>query len=110
MNRAAKFRDCACRQTRAGTMNIYRYLALKVLNTASQLVFGILTSYVFLRILSPDVFAAYILISTIGGYSSLSDLGCSNLIYVNMRKAYLDGHHLGQLWKKRWRRCLHMAS
>lgn len=75
-------------------MNVYRYLTLKVSNTAFQLVFGILTTYVFLRILSLDVFAAYILISAIGGYSSLADLGCSSLIYVNMRKAYLDGHHL----------------
>jgi hypothetical protein len=75
-------------------MSAYSYLTLKVSNTAFQLVFGILTTYVFLRILSPDVFATYILISAIGGYSSLADLGCSSLIYVNMRKAYLDGHHL----------------
>jgi hypothetical protein len=75
-------------------MNVYSYLTLKVSNTAVQLVFGILTTYVFLRILSPDVFAAYILISAIGGYSSLADLGCSSLIYVNIRKAYLDGNHL----------------
>lgn len=76
-------------------MNICTYLSLKASNTAFQLAFGILTTYVFLRILSPDVFAAYILISAIGGYSSLADLGCSNLIYVNMRKAYLDGNHPG---------------
>jgi hypothetical protein len=76
-------------------MNIYTYLTLKASNTAFQLAFGILTTYVFLRILSPDVFAAYILISAIGGYSSLADLGCSNLIYVNLRKSYLGGHHLG---------------
>jgi O-antigen/teichoic acid export membrane protein len=76
-------------------MNIYAYLALKVSNTAFQLAFGILTTYIFLRVFSPDVFAAYILISVIGGYASLADLGCSNLIYVNMRNAYLDGHHLG---------------
>jgi O-antigen/teichoic acid export membrane protein len=76
-------------------MNVYGYLALKALSTGLQVVFGILTTYIFLRILSPDVFAAYILISAIGGYSNVADLGCSNLMYVNMRKAYLDGHHLG---------------
>jgi O-antigen/teichoic acid export membrane protein len=76
-------------------MNVSTYLTLKMLNTAFQLAFGILTTFVFLRVLSPDVFAAYILISAIGGYASLADLGCSNLIYVNMRKAYLDGHHIG---------------
>jgi len=76
-------------------MNVCTYLTLKVLNTAFQLVFGILTTYVFLRVLSPDVFAAYILISAIGGYAGLADLGCSNLIYVSMRKGYLDGHHPG---------------
>ncbi|WP_024512537.1 hypothetical protein [Bradyrhizobium sp. ARR65] len=76
-------------------MDIYAYFTLKASNTAFQLVFGILTTYVFLRILSPDVFATYILISAIGSYASLADLGCSNLIYVNMRKAYLDGNHLG---------------
>jgi O-antigen/teichoic acid export membrane protein len=77
------------------TMNVYTYLTLKMLNTAFQLAFGILTTFVFLRVLSPDVFAAYILISAIGGYASLADLGCSNLIYVNMRKVYLDGRHIG---------------
>jgi O-antigen/teichoic acid export membrane protein len=76
-------------------MNIYGYLALKALSTGLQVVFGILTTYIFLRILSPGVFAAYILISAIGGYSNVADLGGSNLIYVNMRKAYLDGHHVG---------------
>ncbi|MBI5260647.1 MAG: hypothetical protein HY852_02370 [Bradyrhizobium sp.] len=81
-------------------MNLHSYLALKASNTAFQLVFGILTTYVFLRILSPDVFAAYILISAIGGYSSLADLGCSNLIYVNMRQAYLGGHHLGAAFEE----------
>jgi hypothetical protein len=76
-------------------MNNYTYFTLKMSNTAFQLAFGILTTYVFLRVLSPDVFAAYILISAIGAYANLADLGCSNLIYVNVRKAYLDGHHLG---------------
>lgn len=76
-------------------MNVYTYLTLKMSNTAFQLAFGILNTYVFLRVVSPDVFAAYILISAIGAYASLADLGCSNLIYVNMRKAFLDGHHLG---------------
>jgi O-antigen/teichoic acid export membrane protein len=76
-------------------MNVHTYLTLKMSNTALQLVFGILTTYVFLRVLSPNVFAAYILISAIGGYANLADLGCSNLIYVDIRKAYLDGHRLG---------------
>lgn len=76
-------------------MNIYGFLALKVASTGLQVVFGILTTYVFLRILSPDVFAAYILISAIGGYTNVADFGCSNLMYVSMRKAYLDGQHLG---------------
>ncbi len=72
----------------------YSYLALKASNTAVQITFGVLTTYVFLRNLSPDVFAGYILIAAIGSYTSLADLGCSSLIYVNLRKAYLDGHHL----------------
>ncbi|QHO71350.1 hypothetical protein ACH79_00590 [Bradyrhizobium sp. CCBAU 051011] len=76
-------------------MSIYGFLALKVASTGLQVVFGILTTYVFLRILSPDVFAAYILISAIGGYSNVADFGCSNLMYVNIRKAYLAGQHLG---------------
>ena len=74
-------------------MNI-NYLALKAANTFVQLAFGILTTYVFLRTLSPDVFASYILIAAIGGYTSLADLGCSSLIYVNVRRAYLDDCHL----------------
>jgi hypothetical protein len=88
-------RVLAAAQVRDETMNVYTYFTLKVSNTVLQLVFGVLTTYVFLRIVPPDVFAAYILISAIGGYSSLADLGYSNLIYVDMRKANLDGHHLG---------------
>lgn len=76
-------------------MNIYTYLTLKASNTAFQLAFGILTTYIFLRILTPDVFVSYILISAIGSYSTLADLGCSSLVYVNLRKAYLDGDDLG---------------
>jgi hypothetical protein len=75
-------------------MNVHAYFTLKMSNTALQLAFGILTTFVFLRRLSPDVFATYILISAIGGYSILADLGASNLIYVNIRKAYLGGDHL----------------
>jgi O-antigen/teichoic acid export membrane protein len=90
-----RLRASSANGSRNVKMNIYTYLTLKASNTVFQLAFGILTTYVFLRTLSPDVFAAYILISAIGAYSSLADLGCSNLIYVSMRKAYLNGEHLG---------------
>ena len=75
-------------------MNIYSYFLLKASNTVVQLAFGILTTFVFLRILSIHVFASYILISAIGAYTALADLGCSNLIYVNIRKTYLNGRNV----------------
>src|SRR5215831_16790873 len=72
-------------------MNTFSYFLLKASNTAIQLAFGILTTFVFLRVLSIHIFASYILISAIGTYTALADLGCSSLIYVNLRKTYLSG-------------------
>jgi O-antigen/teichoic acid export membrane protein len=71
------------------------YFLIKLANSVTTTVWGMLFTFVFVRTFSLEVFSHYILIAAIGSYVLIADLGLSNVIYVALRRGFLDGDMTG---------------
>ena len=67
------------------------YLLLRSSTAGGALVAGLVQTFVFARILSPDRFSVFILVGTLGVTLWLFDLGMSKIIFVRMREWFLSG-------------------
>lgn len=79
------------RRTRLAELVSLRYMALRGWVAGSSLLGGLLQTFVFARVLSPDRFSQFILVGALGVSMWLFDLGLSKILFVELRKRYLAG-------------------
>jgi O-antigen/teichoic acid export membrane protein len=68
-----------------------RYFLLRSSTAAAAVIAGLVQTFVFARVLSPERFSIFILIGTFGVSLWLFDLGAAKILFVRQR-----AHHLGQ--------------
>ncbi len=67
-----------------------RYLALRAMTSAGAVIAGLVQTFVFARVLEPDLFSVFILIGTLGLALWLFDLGIAKILFVRLRAAQLQ--------------------
>lgn len=67
------------------------YLLLRSSTAGGALVAGLIQTFVFARVLSPDRFSLFILVGTLGMTLWLVDLGLTRVLFVRQREAHLAG-------------------
>lgn len=67
------------------------YLLLRSSTAGGALLFGLIQTFVFARVLSPERFSVFILIGTLGITLWLVDFGLTRILFVRQREAYLAG-------------------
>ncbi len=67
------------------------YLFLRSSTAGGALVFGLVQTFVFARVLSPERFSIFILIGTLGITLWLVDFGLTRILFVRQREAFLAG-------------------
>ncbi len=67
------------------------YLLLRSSTAGGALLFGLIQTFVFARILSPERFSVFILIGTLGITLWLVDFGLTRILFVRQREAFLAG-------------------
>jgi len=67
------------------------FLALRSLTAAGAFGMGLVQTFVFARVLSPDRFSLFILVGAIGYSLWLCDLGLAKILFVELRAARLAG-------------------
>ena len=78
-------------QARIAEVLSVRYALLRGWTAGSALIAGLVQTFVFARVLSPDRFSLFILVGAVGVSMWLFDLGLSKILFVRMRKHYLAG-------------------
>jgi len=68
-----------------------RYMLLRGWVSGSSLLAGLIQTFVFARVLSPERFSLFILVGAVGVSMWLFDLGLSKILFVQLRKRYLAG-------------------
>jgi O-antigen/teichoic acid export membrane protein len=67
------------------------YLLLRSSTAGGALLFGLIQTFVFARVLSPERFSIFILIGTLGITLWLVDFGLTRILFVRQREAFLAG-------------------
>src|SRR6185437_4608883 len=67
------------------------YALLRGWTAGSALLAGLIQTFVFARVLSPERFSLFILVGAVGVSMWLFDLGLSKILFVSMRKRFLAG-------------------
>lgn len=67
------------------------YLFLRSATAGGALVAGLIQTFVFARVLSPERFSLFILVGTLGMTLWLVDLGLTRVLFVRQREAFLAG-------------------
>jgi O-antigen/teichoic acid export membrane protein len=67
------------------------YLLLRSSTAGGALLTGLVQTFVFARILSPDRFSVFILVGTLGVTLWLCDLGMAKIVFVRMRERFIAG-------------------
>ena len=73
----------------AGMLSL-RYFLLRSSTAGAALVFGLIQTFVFARVLTPQDFSIYILIGTFGVSLWLFDLGAAKILFVRQRERHLS--------------------
>ena len=73
----------------------YRYLLLRASTAGGTLGVGLLQTFVFARVLSPQRFALFIFVAALGYSLYLVDAGVVKVLFVRLRQAFLQGKSLG---------------
>jgi O-antigen/teichoic acid export membrane protein len=66
-----------------------RYLALRTSTAGAAVVSGLIQTFVFARVLTPEHFSIFILIGTVGVSLWLFDLGAAKILFVRQRARHL---------------------
>src|ERR1700743_2203913 len=69
----------------------YRYTLLRATTAAGTLGTGILQTFVFARVLTPERFSLFIFFAALGYTLYLSDAGMVKVLFVNLRGRFLQG-------------------
>jgi hypothetical protein len=64
-----------------------RYLALRATTSTGAVIAGLVQTFVFARVLTPDLFSIFILVGTLGLTLWLFDLGIAKILFVRLRAA-----------------------
>ncbi|MFZ0426241.1 MAG: hypothetical protein WAL80_25465 [Xanthobacteraceae bacterium] len=75
----------------------YPYMVLRACTAGSTLVVGLLQTFVFARVLSPERFSLFILVAAVSYSLYLADGGIVKVLFVNMRRRFLEGGPFGGL-------------
>ncbi len=67
-----------------------RYFLLRVFTAGAAVLAGLVQTFVFARVLSPELFSIYILIGTLGISLWLFDLGAAKILFVRQRRQFLE--------------------
>jgi O-antigen/teichoic acid export membrane protein len=67
------------------------YLFLRSATAGSALVAGLIQTFVFVRVISPEQFSLFILVGTLGVTFWLFDFGMAKILFVRTREWYLGG-------------------
>jgi O-antigen/teichoic acid export membrane protein len=73
----------------AGPLISLPYLVLRSLTAAGALIGGLVQTFVFAHVLSPDRFSIFILVGTLGLSLWLFDLGVAKILFVRLRARHL---------------------
>lgn len=82
--------EAAPRPQRARLISI-PYLLLRSSTAAAAFAMGLVQTFVFARILSPERFSIFIVLGAVGYSLWVSDLGLAKILFVNLRKGHLSG-------------------
>jgi O-antigen/teichoic acid export membrane protein len=67
----------------------FGYLVLRATTAAGALVAGLVQTFVFARVLSPEQFSIFVLLASFGVSMALLDFGVVKLLFVRLRAAWL---------------------
>jgi O-antigen/teichoic acid export membrane protein len=67
-----------------------RFLFLRSSTAATSVVTGLLQTFVFARVLTPEQFSLFVLVGALGFTLLLCDLGASKILFVRLRQHHLD--------------------
>lgn len=68
-----------------------RFLFLRGSTAASSVLTGLLQTYVFARVLTPELFSLFVLVGALGFTLLLCDLGASKILFVRLRQRHMNG-------------------
>src|SRR5271156_3267184 len=72
----------------------YRYMALRASTAAATLGAGLLQTFVFARVLTPDRFSLFIFLGALGYMLYLADAGMVKVLFVDLRRRFLEDQPL----------------
>jgi O-antigen/teichoic acid export membrane protein len=75
----------------------YRYMALRAATAAGTLGAGLLQTFVFARVLTPERFSLFIFFAALGYTLYLADIGMVKVLFVNLRRRFLHDKPLRML-------------
>jgi hypothetical protein len=75
----------------------YRYMALRASTAAGTLATGLLQTFVFARVLTPERFSLFIFFAALGYSLYLADVGIVKVLFVNLRRRFLQKKPLGAI-------------
>jgi hypothetical protein len=75
----------------------YRYMALRASTAAGTLGTGLLQTFVFARVLTPERFSLFIFFAALGYTLYLADIGMVKVLFVNLRRRFLNDKPLGMI-------------
>jgi hypothetical protein len=74
----------------AGLISL-RYMILRAWTAGGGLIAGLVQTFVFARVLDPELFSLFILVGALGISMWLFDLGLSKILFVRLRERFLAG-------------------
>ena len=75
----------------------YRYTLLRAATAAGTLGTGVLQTFVFARVLTPERFSLFIFFAALGYTLYLSDAGMVKVLFVNLRGRFLQNKPFGEI-------------
>lgn len=75
----------------------FRYMALRAATAAGTLGTGLLQTFVFARVLTPERFSLFIFFAALGYTLYLADIGMVKVLFVNLRHRFLHGKPFGAI-------------
>ena len=75
----------------------YRYMVLRASTAAGTLGTGLLQTFVFARVLTPERFSLFIFFAALGYSLYLADVGIVKVLFVNLRRRFLQNKPLGAI-------------
>jgi O-antigen/teichoic acid export membrane protein len=73
----------------------YPYMVLRAFTAGATLVVGLLQTFVFARVMSPERFSLFIFVAAVSYSLYLADGGIVKVLFVNLRRRFLKNRPLG---------------